>query len=112
MEVRANSGGNSHLTDARDDAASQTHVGSSGFNRPVTILGAGPAGALISILLAKRGHRVVAFERLPDLRRTVGVSGRSINVALADRGIHALKHADVFGKIEPLLVPMGGRMVH
>jgi kynurenine 3-monooxygenase len=86
-----------------DSASSQTSI---------TVLGAGPAGALISILLAKRGHRVIAYERLPDLRRTRGLSGRSINLALAARGIHALKVAGVFPAVESLLTPMRGRMVH
>ncbi len=78
----------------------------------VTVLGAGPAGTLMSIFLARRGFRVTVLERLPDLRNTVGVVGRSINLALADRGIHALKLAGVFPAIEPLLVPMRGRMLH
>jgi kynurenine 3-monooxygenase len=80
--------------------------------KSVTVLGAGPAGLLISILLAQRGNTVSVFERLPDLRRTPGVAGRSINLALADRGIHALQRAGVFAEIEPLLMPMRGRMLH
>jgi kynurenine 3-monooxygenase len=80
--------------------------------KSVTVLGAGPAGALISIMLAKRGYQVMAFERLPDLRHTRGIAGRSINLALADRGIHALKQAGIFPQIEPLLVPMRGRILH
>ncbi len=78
----------------------------------VTVLGAGPAGALMSILLAARGHRVTVLERLPDLRHAKNGAGRSINLALADRGIHALKSAGVFQCIEPLLIPMRGRMLH
>jgi kynurenine 3-monooxygenase len=78
----------------------------------ITVLGAGPAGTLISILLSQRGYRVVALERLPDLRHTTGVAGRSINLALAARGIQALKQAGVFPAIESLLVPMRGRMLH
>jgi kynurenine 3-monooxygenase len=78
----------------------------------ITVLGAGLAGALMSIFLARRGLRVTTYERLPNLRHIVGASGRSINLALADRGIHALKQAGVFGAIEPLLVPMRGRMLH
>jgi kynurenine 3-monooxygenase len=78
----------------------------------ITVLGAGPAGALMSILLAARGNRVTALERLPDLRHAKNVASRSINLALADRGMHALQRAGVFPAIEPLLVPMRGRMLH
>ena len=78
----------------------------------ITILGAGPAGALMATLLAQRGHRVLVFERLPDLRRSPNVAHRSINLALADRGIHALKRAGAFDGIARLLVPMRGRMLH
>jgi len=81
-------------------------------DQPLTVIGAGPAGALMSILLARRGHRVIAYERLPDLRHAKNLSGRSINLALADRGLNALKIAGVFDGIEPLMVPMRGRMLH
>ncbi|MBC7983753.1 MAG: FAD-dependent monooxygenase, partial [Candidatus Obscuribacterales bacterium] len=66
----------------------------------------------MAIFLSQRGYRVTALERLPDVRRTPGIGGRSINLALADRGIHALRAAGVFESIEPLLVPMRGRMLH
>jgi len=78
----------------------------------ITVLGAGPAGTLMSIFLARRGFRVTTLERLPDLRTIASVAGRSINLALADRGIHALRQAGVFSAIESLLVPMRGRMLH
>jgi kynurenine 3-monooxygenase len=78
----------------------------------IPILGAGLAGALMSIFLARRGLRVTVYERLPDLRHIIGSAGRSINLALADRGIHALKQAGVFAAVEPLLIPMRGRMLH
>jgi kynurenine 3-monooxygenase len=100
------------LTDS-DSAA--TYNNSANFSAPkgtITVLGAGPAGALAAIFLARRGYRVTAWERLPDLRHTTSIAGRSINLALADRGIHALKQAGVFAAIEPLLIPMRGRMLH
>lgn len=76
------------------------------------IAGAGLAGSLLSILLARRGHRVRIIERNPDLRLHQAPAGRSINLALAERGIHALKTAGVFRQVEPLLIPMRGRMLH
>ncbi len=77
-----------------------------------SIVGAGPTGALLAILLERRGLRVTLYESRPDPRDGAGVSGRSINLALADRGIHALKLAGIFDRIESSLVPMRGRFVH
>jgi kynurenine 3-monooxygenase len=78
----------------------------------VTICGAGLAGTLLSILLARRGLHVSLYERLGDLRRESIPAGRSINLALAARGIHALELAGVMPAIAPLLIPMPGRMLH
>lgn len=78
----------------------------------VTIVGAGLAGTLLSILLAKRPRRVRLYERLPDIRRETIAAGRSINLALAARGIEPLKIAGVMDQVRPLLIPMPGRIVH
>lgn len=78
----------------------------------VTIVGAGLAGTLLSILLAKRQQRVRLYERLPDIRREKIAAGRSINLALAARGIEPLKIAGVMDQVRPLLIPMPGRIVH
>lgn len=78
----------------------------------VRIVGAGPTGALLAILLQRRGHAVELYESRADPRRAQGESGRSINLALADRGIHALKMAGVFQDIEHALLPMRGRLIH
>jgi kynurenine 3-monooxygenase len=77
-----------------------------------TVLGAGPAGTLMAIFLAQRGYRITLLERLPDQRRTPGIGGRSINLALADRGIHALRTAGVLDSLLPHMLPMRGRMLH
>jgi kynurenine 3-monooxygenase len=79
---------------------------------PVNIVGAGLAGALTAVLLARRGFKVTLYERRPDPRQTNAESGRSINLALAARGIGALERAGVMDRITPLLIPMRGRMVH
>jgi len=76
------------------------------------IVGAGPTGALLAILLARRGVRVTLYESRPDPRQSAGESGRSINLALADRGAHALELAGVFDEIKGSLIPMRGRCVH
>jgi kynurenine 3-monooxygenase len=78
----------------------------------VTICGAGLAGSLLAILLAHRGYRVRLYERLADLRREAIPAGRSINLALAARGIRALELAGVMPQIQPLMIEMPGRMVH
>jgi kynurenine 3-monooxygenase len=77
-----------------------------------TIIGSGLSGPLLAILLAQNGYEVDLFEKRPDLRQEDQSSGRSINLALSHRGIVALKSAGVFDQIEPLLIPMKGRMIH
>jgi kynurenine 3-monooxygenase len=80
---------------------------------PLSIVGAGPAGALLAILLARRGFTDIhVYESRPDPRGVTAESGRSINLALADRGIHALKSAGVFAALSAALLPMRGRGVH
>ena len=82
-------------------------------NRPVVrIIGAGPTGALLAILLQRRGHAVELYESGADPRQGAAPSGRSINLALADRGIHALQLAGVFPKVQQALLPMRGRLIH
>jgi kynurenine 3-monooxygenase len=79
---------------------------------PITLIGAGLAGALLALLLARRGFAVDVYERRPDPRSTASERGRSINLALAARGMLALERAGMMERIRPLLIPMRGRMVH
>lgn len=80
--------------------------------RNIAILGAGPVGALMGLFLARRGHAVTIYEQRPDMRR-VGISaGRSINLALANRGIDALERAGLMDEVRRELIPMRGRMIH
>jgi kynurenine 3-monooxygenase len=79
---------------------------------PLNIVGAGLAGALLAVLLARRGYHVALYERRPDPRQSKPERGRSINLALAARGVRALERATVLERIRPLLIPMRGRMVH
>jgi kynurenine 3-monooxygenase len=78
----------------------------------LTIVGAGLAGALLATLLAQRGWRVEVFERRGDPRLHGYAGGRSINLALAERGLHALRAAEADGAVLAQAVMMRGRMVH
>lgn len=78
----------------------------------VTIVGAGPVGALLAILLARQGWRVELFERRADPRQAPPERGRSINLALAARGLAALRAAGQLEAVAPELVVMRGRQLH
>lgn len=78
----------------------------------VNIVGAGQCGTLLAIMLARQGFLVDVFERNNDPRIEDAEAGRSINLALAARGINALMAAGIYDKVEPMLMPMRGRMVH
>ncbi|MBV8495417.1 MAG: FAD-dependent monooxygenase [Gammaproteobacteria bacterium] len=78
----------------------------------VNIVGAGLAGALLALLLARRGLAVTLYERRSDPRQSTPERGRSINLALAARGMRALESAGVMEPVRSLLIPMRGRMVH
>lgn len=78
----------------------------------IVIAGAGLVGSLMAIYLARRGYRVDVFEKRPDMRRETVGAGRSINLALANRGMAGLEGAGVMDRVRPLLIPMEGRMLH
>ena len=84
--------------------------------KEITLVGAGLAGTLLAIDLARRGHRVTIYEKRPDPRKVgsdpARSAGRSINLALANRGIHALEQAGLMDRVRPALIPMAGRMLH
>jgi kynurenine 3-monooxygenase len=81
-------------------------------NSPITIVGAGLVGSLLATLLAQRGFAVTVFERRPDPRKAGFLGGRSINLALAERGWHGLRVAGLQKRMQPIAVMMRGRMVH
>ena len=78
----------------------------------VTIIGAGPVGSLLALLLARRGIDVDVFERRPDLRKDQVSAGRSINLAVSTRGLHALHRVGLDAEVLKAAVPMPGRMLH
>jgi kynurenine 3-monooxygenase len=85
---------------------------SNGAADEVLIVGAGPVGTLLAILLARGGRRVRVLERRADPRRAGHERGRSINLALAARGLLALERAGLLERIRPELVEMRGRRLH
>src|SRR5271169_6614571 len=84
----------------------------SGKPETITLIGAGLNGPLLAIGLVKRGFRVEIYERRPDMRRVRMGAGRSINLALSTRGIHALTEAGLWNEMRQLTLPMKGRMMH
>lgn len=79
----------------------------------ISILGSGLIGSLMSIYLKKRGLEVQVYEKRPDNRKVGSKDeGRSINMALSDRGWKALDKAGLRDKVLPLTIPMYGRKIH
>jgi kynurenine 3-monooxygenase len=80
--------------------------------RSVTILGAGLVGSVLAVLLRKRGYEVTIYERRPDMRQEAIGAGRSINLAMSNRGWKALELAGLREDIEAIAIPMPGRFLH
>jgi kynurenine 3-monooxygenase len=78
----------------------------------ITLVGAGLTGPLLAISLAQRGFPVQIFERRPDMRLIRSSAGRSINLAVSTRGIHALREAGLWDQMSRIIIPMKGRMMH
>ena len=71
----------------------------------ILIVGAGLCGSLLALRMAQKGFKVTVVEKRPDLRTTVLDAGRSINLALSNRGMRALKTAGIEDEVNKLLVP-------
>ena len=82
------------------------------MKKEVTIIGAGLVGSLLSIYLAKRGYSVSVYERRGDMRNEKVEAGRSINLALSDRGIKALTEVGIAEEVLQMAIPMHGRYIH
>ncbi|OAB76168.1 FAD-dependent oxidoreductase [Cochleicola gelatinilyticus] len=78
----------------------------------ILIIGAGLCGSLLALRMAQRGHEVTLVEKRPDLRKETQDAGRSINLALSDRGLKGLRLAGVEEAAKKLCIPMHGRMIH
>src|SRR5271156_1851124 len=78
----------------------------------IALIGSGLTGPLLAISLAQRGFEVEIYERRPDPRQVRINAGRSINLAISTRGIHALREAGLWDSMCGICVPMKGRMMH
>ncbi len=79
---------------------------------PLTVAGAGLVGSLLALYLARRGHAVQVLDRRPDLRLRQRSEGRSINLALSDRGWRALEGVGIADDIRQVSIPMYRRVMH
>ncbi len=78
----------------------------------ILIIGAGLCGSLLALRMAQRGYEVTLVEKRPDLRKITQDAGRSINLALSDRGLRGLRLAGVEEAAKKQCIPMNGRMIH
>jgi kynurenine 3-monooxygenase len=78
----------------------------------INIVGAGMSGLLMAIYLHRRGYRVDVYERRPDMRRGVSEQTRSINMTLSQRGIEALLEVGLGPRVEQIITPLRGRVIH
>ena len=81
------------------------------IQKDVAIVGSGLVGSLLAIFLRKQGHKVTVFDRRPDVRK-VQFSGRSINLAMSNRGWKALREAGIEDEIRKLALPLDKRAMH
>lgn len=79
---------------------------------PITVVGSGLAGALLGLYLADAGYGVELYERRPDPRQGTPLAGRSINLALSARGLHALAGVNLAEQALTQAIAMPGRMLH
>lgn len=82
------------------------------MRKEVIIIGAGLVGSLLSIYLSKRGYRVRIYERRGDMRKEQMRAGRSINLAMSDRGLLALEKVGLAEAIREISIPMHRRAIH
>ncbi len=82
------------------------------MNNNILIIGAGLCGSLLALRMAQRGYQVTLVEKRPDLRKVTQDAGRSINLALSDRGLRGLRLAGVEKAAKKQCIPMNGRMIH
>ena len=78
----------------------------------ILVIGAGLCGSLLALRLAQRGFKIEVYESRSDLRNSDISAGRSINLALSDRGLKALRLCGMEEKAREICIPMYGRLIH
>lgn len=81
-------------------------------SKNITVCGAGLVGSLLALYLGQKGHKVQVYERRPDMRKNTLDGGRSINLALSDRGWKALSGVGVGEEVQKMAIPMRRRVMH
>jgi len=81
-------------------------------SKPVVVVGAGLAGSLLAVFLRKKGFEVTLYERRVDMRKEHISAGRSINLAMSERAMNALRQVGLVDSIMEIAIPMRGRMMH
>jgi kynurenine 3-monooxygenase len=79
--------------------------------KKIAIVGSGLVGSLLAIYLQRRGHSITVFDRRPDIR-TIEFSGRSINLAMSDRGWRALREIQIENEVKKIAIPLNKRAMH
>lgn len=82
------------------------------MKKNITIVGAGLVGSLCSLYMTKRGFKVNIFEKRSDLRSAIIAAGKSINLALSERGWTALKKVGIEKEVKKIAIPMYKRIMH
>jgi kynurenine 3-monooxygenase len=80
-------------------------------SKNIAIIGSGLVGSLLAIYLKKRGHSITVFDRRPDIR-SVKFSGRSINLAMSNRGWNALRSVGIETEVKKIAIPLDKRAMH
>lgn len=81
-------------------------------DKKVTLIGAGLVGSLMATYFIKHGYKVDIYERRVDMRKDTISAGRSINLALSDRGWRGLEGVGLADEVKKVAIPMTGRMIH
>ncbi len=80
-------------------------------SKNIAIIGSGLVGSLLAIYLRKLGHKITVFDRRPDIRN-IEFSGRSINLAMSNRGWKSLRAVDIESDVKKIAIPLDKRAMH